>query len=326
MKRLLVFLFALTPVLSLQAETGKTYDFPTFTWYVGTLLLAAVVIGWAFYAMFRISRYLDQELSIARQKLDGTWVEPEPQPVALPQTEPVAEEQHSLFDRLQNAVPVQEEASITLDHNYDGIRELDNDLPPWWTALFYITAGFAVFYMLNYHILKTGDLPREKYDKSVLLAEALRQERLAASGDEINASTVTTLTDASSLTAGKEIFLKNCMTCHGADGQGLAGAGPNFTDEYWIHGGAIGDLYTTIRYGVPAKGMISWKDQLPPKQIQQVASYILSLQGTNPPNALPPQGERYIPEDVPAAPGTPEAESPADGVPAPADTTATAAE
>ncbi len=308
MKRILFLLAGFLPVLTARAASGQIHEFPYFDWYVGTLVLAALVIVWAFYALIKLLRYFDGELEIARRKLAGTWVEPvkviEPEKPVQKESE-----KRSIITLLQNSVPIAEEASITLDHNYDGIRELDNDLPPWWTALFFITIGFGVVYMLHFHVFKTGDLPLEKYEKSVLLAEEQRLERLASSTEEITAATVTVLTDESSLLAGKDIFMKNCQTCHGLQGQGLAGAGPNFTDQYWIHGGAIGDLYTTIRYGVPAKGMISWKDQLPPQSIREVSSYILSLQGTNPPNALPPQGVLYVPQDPSAAPSAPAADT-----------------
>jgi cytochrome c oxidase cbb3-type subunit 3 len=316
MKRIILLLTALLPFFALQAQTGKVYDFPLFEWYIGTMVLAGGVIIWAFYALFRLLRYMDSELKMARQKLEGTWVEPEPAPVINPYAEEPElseEEHHSILDLLQNSVPIEQEATITLDHNYDGIRELDNALPPWWTALFYVTIGFAVVYMLHYHVLKTGPSSAQAYESAVQKAEEARLARMASGGDELNASTVTVLTDAPSLNAGQAIFMTNCATCHGQQGEGLAGAGPNMTDEYWIHGGAIGDLYTTIRYGVPTKGMIAWKDQLPPQKIQQVASYILSLQGTNPPNALEPQGERYVPAgDAPEAePGSEDPDNPA---------------
>lgn len=311
MKRIFLLFTSSLPVLTTTAATGEVYDIPYFDWYLGIVVLAAAVIAWAFYALFKLTRYLDTELTTARQKLDGTWVEPLPVVEEEPEPALSNKEERSLMDLLQKSVPIEHEAAITLDHNYDGIRELDNDLPPWWTGLFAMTSIFAVVYMAHFHVLKTGDSSVEKYEKAVLLAEVQKEERLSSAGDALNASTVTVLDDPGSLSAGKAIYLQNCMTCHGAEGQGLAGAGPNFTDPYWIHGGAIGDLYTTIRYGVPAKGMISWKDQLNPKQIQQVASYILSMQGTNPAGALPPQGELY----------TPEALAPADSI-APADSLA----
>lgn len=308
MKRIALLLSILAAVAPVSAQSEQVYDFPIFDWYIGTVVLAGLVIVWAFYTLFKLTRYLDEELRISKQKLAGTWVEPKPivkEPE--PEEEQLSEgEQRSVMHLIHDWVPIEEEASITLDHDYDGIRELDNRLPPWWTALFYVTIAFSVVYMLHYHVLKTGDSPVESYEKSVIKAHEERLARLASSTDDISAKTVTVLTDASSLKAGAEIFQQNCQTCHGVYGEGILGAGPNMTDPYWIHGGAISDLYTTIRYGVPAKGMIAWKDQLPPKQIQQVASFILSLQGTNPANAIPAQGELYIPEIEAEQPETPE--------------------
>jgi len=176
-------------------------------------------------------------------------------------------------------------------HEYDGIMELDNKLPKWWLGLFYITIIFAVIYVLRYHVLKTADLQAMEYEKEV--AEAIDKYK-SAKPDVIDASTVEVLTDAASMEAGKAIYDKNCMVCHLSKGEGLVG--PNMTDEYWIHGGSMADIYDIIVVGVPAKGMISWKDQLSPTEIQQVASFILSLQGTNPPNPKAPEGELYVRE------------------------------
>lgn len=310
MKRLTWTLLTLFPALALRAQTGEAavYDFPAYGWTLAIVLLAGVIVVYAFYALFRLARHLDAELQVARQKLAGTWVEPEPEAPPVEAAEAAMAEEPSAIATFfgRPKVAIEDEDTITLDHNYDGIRELDNDLPPWWTALFYVTIAFGVVYLAHYHVLRTGPSSAEKYETAMAKAEEAKLARQAG-GTELNASTVTLLTDASSLSAGEAIFMQNCMTCHGPQGQGLAGAGPNFTDEYWIHGGAIGDLYTTIRYGVPSKGMIAWKDQLRPVQIQQVASFILSLQGTDPPNALPPQGERYVPEEAPS----PEGETPA---------------
>ncbi len=305
MKRLLALALTLLPTAALlQAQEAaasgeaRSYGFPEYEYTLAIVLLAAGIVAYAFMALFRLVRHLDGELSIAKQKLAGTYVEPEPEPVQLlPETEE-AEAPSKLAEFFGgNTVAIEEEEKITLDHEYDGIHELDNDLPPWWTALFYATIAFGVVYLIHYHVLRTGPLSAEEYEIAMEKAEEARLERLASAGEQLNAKTVSMQTDAASLASGKDIYLTNCQTCHGPEGQGLAGAGPNFTDEYWIHGGAIGDLFTTIRYGVPTKGMIAWKDQLKPEQIEDVASYILSLQGTNPPNALPPQGERYIPED-----------------------------
>jgi len=176
-------------------------------------------------------------------------------------------------------------------HEYDGIMELDNKLPKWWLGLFYITIIFSVIYVLRYHVLKTADLQAMEYEKEIAAAE---DKYKSAKPDMIDASTVSLLTDAASMEAGKAIYDLHCSVCHLSKGEGLVG--PNMTDEYWIHGGSMADLYNIIVVGVPAKGMISWKDQLSPTEIQQVASYILSLQGTDPPNAKAPEGELYVRE------------------------------
>lgn len=293
-----------------------------------------------------------------------------------------------------------------LDHNFDGIQELDNDLPPWWLWLFYISIIISVAYILHYHVFDTGDLMVVEYNKevdpnwqpveeaggisqtflktyqspyyspdgdvtpktleqfkkyigpevdfSMLVMEALRRyddesmeklqlafdenigkkvgfntimveammraddlelEKLKSAFPEVWASisegggkmtrkTVTdesatepliaelpkidALTDKVSLASGKTVFEKNCVSCHGKFGEG--GIGPNFTDDYWIHGAGMANMVNIINKGVPAKGMISWRGVLKDNEIKQVASYILAMHGTNPPKAKKPQG------------------------------------
>lgn len=178
-------------------------------------------------------------------------------------------------------------ANIISGHEYDGIKELDNKLPKWWLWLFYITIIISAVYFIRMHVLKTADLQDDAYKKEV--EAAMIQYKAARPASTIDATNVTLLTDAGSLASGKEIFDKSCVVCHLAQGQGLVG--PNLTDDYWIHGCTIGEIFNLIVIGVPDKGMISWKDQLTPEQIQQVASFIVSLKGSNPPNPKAPQGE-----------------------------------
>jgi len=192
---------------------------------------------------------------------------------------------------LTRSTPIEKETDILLDHDYDGIRELDSRVPPWYTWLFYGTIIFGIYYMLNYHVFHTGKLQYEEYEEEVRLA-SIQKTELIKSGAFISEETVTQLTDAASLSAGKDIFKTNCIACHLEDGGGLVG--PNLTDEYWIHGGGIKNVFRTIRDGVPAKGMIRWETQLSPKQIQEVASYVLSLQGTTPAVPKAPQGEKWV--------------------------------
>lgn len=197
-------------------------------------------------------------------------------------------------DYILGLKPLEKERDIMLDHDYDEIHELDNNIPPWFSYLFWGTVVFSVFYMLNYHILSSGDIQASEYIEEVKFAELQRTE-LIKSGALLDENTLTALTDASGLSAGKEIFMKNCAVCHTEKGGGLVG--PNLTDDYWIHGGGIKNVYATIKNGVPAKGMISWKSQLNPRQMQEVGSYVLSLRGTNPPNPKAPEGVLYAVQD-----------------------------
>ena len=189
--------------------------------------------------------------------------------------------------------PVGEEKDIQLDHNYDGIVELDNFMPPWLKYVFYLTIFSAVVYFLNYTVLGIGKTQIEEYEASLeeaaLEAEA-RGGMMLTSIDETN---VELDTSTPALEAGEELFTGNCAACHAMDGGG--GVGPNLTDEYWLHGGDIKSVFTVVKYGVVEKGMIPWQDQLSPEQMQQVSSYILSLQGTSPANPKAPQGEKYEP-------------------------------
>lgn len=198
----------------------------------------------------------------------------------------------SFFD---DSVPIEEEGTIMLDHDYDGIKELDNNLPPWWVYMFYATIIFSVVYLVRFHITGDGKLSIEEYEEQMAEAAAQKEEQMAAGGEQITEDNVTYLADAPSIEKGAAIYKGNCATCHGQLGEG--GAGPNLTDEYWIHGGSVKDIFSTIKYGVPAKGMIAWESQFSPEQMQQVASYIMTLVGTNPPNPKDPQGELYVPEE-----------------------------
>lgn len=196
-----------------------------------------------------------------------------------------------LYKKWTAYVPVEKEKDIQLDHSYDGIRELDNRLPPWWLAMFYITIAFSVLYLGYYHVLGKGNLQIAQYEAEMEEAETAVAAFVARQADQVNENNVKPLTEAAPLESGKEIFLTKCAACHGQLGEG--GVGPNMTDQYWLHGGSINDIFRTVKYGVIEKGMIPWKDQLRAQEIQEVSSYILSLQGTNPPNGKEPQGDLY---------------------------------
>jgi len=199
-----------------------------------------------------------------------------------------------LWERMQGTVPIAQEKEILFEHEYDGIRELDNSLPPWWLWMFYISIVIAGIYLYVYHISGSGLSSKEQYEVQMATAQKEIDDYLSRQADAVNEKNVVTLTDSKALTEGAEIFKSLCAVCHGSSGEG--GVGPNMTDAYWIHGGDIKDLYKTILYGVPEKGMISWSSQLRPSDIQKVSSYILTLQGTTPPNPKAPQGDLWVVE------------------------------
>jgi cytochrome c oxidase cbb3-type subunit 3 len=179
-------------------------------------------------------------------------------------------------------------------HEYDGIRELDNKLPRWWVYLFYITIVFSIIYLVGYHVTGWWPLQEDEYKNEMAVVADLKK---ANPEPVIDLDAMLPMTADADLAAGHETYKKICSVCHGQNGEGLVG--PNFTDQYWIHGDStnntisIKNLYQVVINGVIEKGMIPYKDQLSPVQIQQVLSYILTLQGTNPANQKAPQGPKY---------------------------------
>lgn len=178
---------------------------------------------------------------------------------------------------------------LLASHDYDGIREFDNDLPPWWKMTFYVTAAFAAVYLGWFHTGSTDRLSAAEYKAEMVEATMLAAQSGLA--DDPNKPTdYKPLTAAADIDAGKSVFVQNCAACHGKAGEGTVG--PNLTDEYWLHGGDVNKVFHTIKYGVQSKGMVPWKGKLSGKEMLQVASYILTLKGTNPPNGKEPQGDK----------------------------------
>ena len=198
----------------------------------------------------------------------------------------------SIWTKLLSLRPISEEKNMMLEHEFDGITELDNPTPAWFNIIFYGTIIFALIYLLNYHVFKWSPLQDEEYAIEMKTAEAEKRAFLAKSGNLIDENTVKADAGAGIVAAGKAVYMQNCIACHGPQGEGTIG--PNMTDEYWIHGGTINAIFKTIKYGVPEKGMISWEKTLTPKQTSDVSNFILSLQGTNPPNPKAPQGIKGI--------------------------------
>ncbi|PCJ95310.1 MAG: cytochrome C oxidase subunit III [Flavobacteriaceae bacterium] len=203
----------------------------------------------------------------------------------------------NMYKKLTGNKAIEEEGEIVLDHNYDGIRELDNKLPPWWVYMFYATIIFAVVYMLRFHVFN-GYTQKMEYEQEMIEAKTALEAYKKTAVDLVDANTVELLTDPADLEVGKNVYTANCIACHMADGGG--GIGPNLTDENWLLGGGIKNIYSTISEGGrDGKGMVAWKQSLKPSQIAKVASYIISLQGTTPANPKAAEGDIWIAEETP---------------------------
>lgn len=182
------------------------------------------------------------------------------------------------------------EAEQDMGHDFDGIRELNNPTPPWWKWGFYFSIFFAVVYLWRSHVSHTAPTQLQELAAAEEKAAAAKAEYLKNAANKIDENNVKALTDEGELAAGQKLFVSSCAACHGPDGQG--GVGPNLTDDYWLHGGKINDIFRTIKYGVADKGMKSWQEDFSPKQLAQLASFIQSIHGSNPANPKAPQGEK----------------------------------
>lgn len=204
----------------------------------------------------------------------------------------------NLMKKMTRSKSIEQEADVMLDHDYDGIKELDNVLPPWWVNLFYATIIFGVIYLVRFHVMDEYNQAQE-YDQEVAAANIeIEKNKLASPKEEITFDKVTLLTDAESLAKGKEIYTNACAACHKADGGGIVG--PNLTDEHWINGGGIKNVFKLIAEGSKNNPtMVAWAKTLGTKEVQKVASYVLSLQGTKPVGGKPAEGEKWVEEVAP---------------------------
>jgi len=244
------------------------------------LSIALIVIFSALFSLYRMMlMYFDRR---AEDMLHAQGLEV---------TEKVKEP--GLFEWIKNKaidrIPLEKEHTIVLDHDYDGIQELDNNLPPWWLWMFYISIIFGFVYVYIYHFSPWKQSNVEQYEYNMAKAEEDVKNYLALKGETIDENNLEPIVDAEELKLAQGTFVNLCAACHRPDGGGSVG--PNLTDPYWIHGGDISSLYKTIKYGVPEKGMISWSSQLSPKKMHQLASYIITLKGNEVPDPKEPQGE-----------------------------------
>ncbi len=210
---------------------------------------------------------------------------------AIGETEPLIEEQ-SFWEKILSLKPLAAEKDIDLGHDYDGIRELNNPIPPWFNVLFYGTIIFGLAYLFIYHVVEMNPLQAAEYKNELIAAEKQKEEYVKKMGNLIDETNVTAIADKTKLALAHDIYMQKCAVCHGEKGEGKVG--PNLTDEYWLHGADIQSVFKTIKYGIPAKGMVAWGNSLKAIEMQELASYVLTLQGSNPPGAKEPQGEKVI--------------------------------
>jgi cytochrome c oxidase cbb3-type subunit 3 len=162
-------------------------------------------------------------------------------------------------------------------------------MPRWWVWIFYITIAYSILYGLNFIPgLGSGPGRLANYERAVAEAQARAAASRPSGSDLSEGALLALLRDAGGIAAGKACYDKNCTPCHRVDGGGSIG--PNLTDEYWIHGGRPLELLKTVNEGVPAKGMPAWGQVLKPEEIPTVVAYVISLNGTEPPNPKAPQG------------------------------------
>lgn len=272
--------------LLIETEPGQLaiLENPKTLIFVGVILLVAIAIEVSVAALrYTLYRSLSEEKQAKFLALENQF------------SKQIQAKLDQLPKLLTRSKSIEEEGEIELDHNYDGIRELDNKLPPWWLYSFYISIIFAVVYLARFHIFNDYT-QKEEYQAEVAQAEIDIAKYKETAKDLVTIETVTTMTEASDLEAGQQIYMNNCVACHKADGGG--GIGPNLTDEHWILGGGIKNVYRTlVEGGRPGKGMVSWKNDFKPSELQQVASYVLTLQGTTPAEPKEAEGEVWVPDN-----------------------------
>ncbi|RZK19256.1 MAG: c-type cytochrome [Pedobacter sp.] len=262
-----------------------------------TNLLIVILLIFAFVLLFVSITLLNAFKVMYREQLNPT-------PYSAPEKLPVLDygswlkqkkNKPSVWEKLLSLKPIEQEKDLEIDHAYDGIKELNNPVPAWFNVLFFGTMIFAICYLFYYHIGGYGDLQDQEYANEMVKAQQDKVAFLEKSSNTIDENSVKFDNTQAVLEEGKGIFNTNCVVCHGDKGQGSIG--PNLTDEFWLHGGGVNNVFKTIKYGVPDKGMISWEKTLSPKQISAVANFIMSLKDSKPEGAKAPQGDKYEEKD-----------------------------
>lgn len=285
MKRLLFFLLGILPMAAqAQDVRGSVWDDPMVLFYVvaGLVFVVAMLALVVAVFMLRVIKAMMWREASEKARKEGVELKPE------------TGWWETFWQQANDFVPLEKEETIMLDHSYDGIRELDNHLPPWWKGLFYGSIVWGIIYLIVYHV--TGSLPLSaaEYENEVVLAnQQLNEMRAEQPGEVINEENVTVSDDPIVLQDGRATFESICASCHKVDGGG--DIGPNLTDQYWKNGGAIQDVFRVITDGVSGTNMIAWGNSMSPEKISNVASFIMvNLQGSTPESSKAPEGELFI--------------------------------
>lgn len=179
-----------------------------------------------------------------------------------------------------------EDDKLIVDHEYDGIQELDNPLPGWWLATFYGTIIFSFLYYIHYSFTGAPNLQQELATTMASIQEMKSKSApLVFSESELEKKLT-----PETVQQGRAVYLAKCSACHAENGGGMIG--PNLTDPAWIHGeGKLADLYKVIAEGVADKGMPAWGEMLKSEELLSVVSYVASLRNSNVAGGKPAQGK-----------------------------------
>lgn len=271
------FLMAVEPVVE-----SKPWSFGSVDLYGDILIVAVVVVMLTLlFSALVIQRAMKSILQITMPEALKKEEEEKLRVQAATRVK-----RQKLWKGLSGLHSLDEEDDLMMDHKFDGISELNNPIPVWFNFLFYSTVIFGLCYILIYQVFGWGLNQDQEYAVEMEKAEIAKQEYLSKAADQVDETTVEF--NAALAPAGKAIFVANCAACHGANGEG--GIGPNLTDRFWLHGGEIKDIFKTVKYGVPEKGMVPWEQTLTPSQIAEVSNYIVTLRDTKPANAKAPEG------------------------------------
>ncbi|MES2778796.1 MAG: cbb3-type cytochrome c oxidase N-terminal domain-containing protein [Bacteroidota bacterium] len=273
--KLTALLLGMASVAMAQTAGTQNLELPFYQVLIGIILtLLAITLLLVIYTLQKVAQLLK------REALGEKYVE-------------VAEVvELTIWEKMLSLKPLSAEKDVELDHDFDGIKELNNPIPPWFNVLFLGTIVIGFAYFMYFHVFEAGPLQGQEYKNELALAEKQKADYVKKAGNLIDENSVTILTDGSKLKEGEQVFATKCAVCHGEKGEGKVG--PNLVDEYWLHGGSVQEVFKSIKYGWPSKGMVAWQNSMNGGQMQQLTSYILSIQGTNPAGAKEPQGEKVI--------------------------------